>query len=151
MEEGKLTLATLCGGAVQELTDRAMKKVAENILDPNTDPTAARSITIKIKFKPDKDDKEDVHVSADVQAGLAPELGVGAQMYMSRDIKTGAVSVVEHQRGEIRGQISFDDLAQAVPVRRAAPPPAPAPEDDAEELQPPTGTTGVIDMRRAAR
>lgn len=144
----KLTLATLCGGAVQELTDRAMKKVADNILDPNTSPDAARTITIKIKFKPNKDDNEDVSVTAEVTAGLAPELGVGAQMFMSKDLRTGAISVTEHRKGEIKGQITFEELASAMPARPRS---RPAPEEADAEEQEQAATEHVIDMRRAAR
>ena len=56
MHDERLTLATLCGGAVQERVDRALERVAKNILDPNTDPKKSRSITLKITLKPDKDD-----------------------------------------------------------------------------------------------
>ena len=38
MHKERLTLATIGGGAVQERVDRALEKVAKNIMDPNTDP-----------------------------------------------------------------------------------------------------------------
>lgn len=76
MHDERLTLATLCGGAVQEKVDRALEKVAKNILDPNTDPGKKRSITLKITMKPDEKDTEDVEVNADVSYTLAPEIGV---------------------------------------------------------------------------
>lgn len=72
MQEERLTLASLCGGAVQEKVDRALEKVANNILDPNTDPKKKRVITLKITLKPDESDQEDVQVSADVSYTLAP-------------------------------------------------------------------------------
>ena len=60
MRKEKLTLATIGGGAVQERVDRALEKVARNIMDPNTDPGKKRVITLKITMKPDEDDREDV-------------------------------------------------------------------------------------------
>ena len=75
MHNERLTLATICGGAVQEKVDRALEKVAKNILDPNTDPGKKRTITLKITMKPDENDNEDVEVSADVTYTLAPETG----------------------------------------------------------------------------
>lgn len=54
MHEERLTLATICGGAVQEKVDRALEKVTKNIIDPNTDPKKKRSITLKITLKPEK-------------------------------------------------------------------------------------------------
>ena len=44
MHKEKLTLATICGGAVQEKVDRALEKVARNILDPNVVPDKKRII-----------------------------------------------------------------------------------------------------------
>ena len=50
----KVTLETLANGAVPELFQRELDEVLKNIADVNTAPDAARSITIKIKFKPSK-------------------------------------------------------------------------------------------------
>ena len=54
----RMTMATLCSGAVQEKVDRALRAVADNILDPNTDARKKRSITLKITFVPNEDDRE---------------------------------------------------------------------------------------------
>lgn len=110
MHSERLTLATLCGGAVQEKVDRALEKVANNILDPNTDPSKKRSITLKITLKPDEDDKEDVEVSADVSVSLAPEIGVSTRFFVNKDLENGKVAVMEHKKGEIRGQLDFSDF-----------------------------------------
>ena len=114
MRDQKLSLATIAGGAVQEKVDRALAKVAENILDPNTDPKAARSITLKLTLKPDKDDREDVSVSATVSVSLASENGAQTQIYVNKDLHSGYISVMEHRRGELMGQINFDDLGMAI-------------------------------------
>ncbi len=50
----EVTLETLGGGAVIERFQREWNEVLENIADLNTDPTAAREVTIKLKVKPDK-------------------------------------------------------------------------------------------------
>lgn len=42
------------GGALLELFNRAMRQIASNIMDPNTDPEKSRTLTIKMTFKPDK-------------------------------------------------------------------------------------------------
>lgn len=44
MTKGQLTVESLCGGAVQERINRAIKQVVDNILDPNTDPKKKREI-----------------------------------------------------------------------------------------------------------
>lgn len=110
MQEERLTLASLCGGAVQEKVDRALEKVANNILDPNTDPKKKRVITLKITLKPDESDYEDVQVSADVSYTLAPELGIQTRFFVNKDLRSDKVTVMEHKKGEIRGQLDFNDI-----------------------------------------
>lgn len=140
MHKEKLTLATICGGAVQEKVDRALEKVAKNILDPNTDPGKKRTINLKITMKPDEDDREDVVVSAEVTYSLAPELGVQTQFFVNKDLKDGRVSVMEHKKGEIKGQLDFTDLG-------LLPGPINEPEeyDDAEENE---TDTPVLDFMK---
>lgn len=110
MHNEKLTLANICGGAVQEKVDRALEKVAKNILDPNTEPSKKRTITLKITMKPDEDDREDVIVGAEVTYTLAPEAGVQTQFFVNKDLHNGTVSIMEHKKGEIRGQLDFSDM-----------------------------------------
>lgn len=110
MQEERLTLASLCGGAVQEKVDRALEKVVNNILDPNTDPRKKRVITLKITLKPDESDNEDVQVSADVSYTLAPELGIQTRFFVNKDLRNDKVTVMEHKKGEIRGQLDFNDI-----------------------------------------
>ena len=71
----KLTLASLFGGALQEKVNRALYKVAENILDPNTAAKAKRTVTIKLSLLPNEKDREDVLIHADVTYTLAPDDG----------------------------------------------------------------------------
>ena len=106
----KLTMATICDGAVQEKVDRALRAVADNIIDPNTDAKKKRSITMKITFQPNEDDREDVAVSVEVTKTLAPEAGVRTQFYITQDIESGAMTIQEHQRGMIKGQLDFGDM-----------------------------------------
>ena len=46
------SILEMCNGAFQERADYEMRKLIDNIIDPNTDPVAKRSITIKIDLKP---------------------------------------------------------------------------------------------------
>lgn len=48
-----VTLENFGNGALAEKFNAALQAIAENIQDPNTDPTAAREITVKVKLKPD--------------------------------------------------------------------------------------------------
>lgn len=116
MHNEKLTLASICGGAVQEKVDRALEKVAKNILDPNTEPAKKRTITLKITMMPDDNDREDVAVNAEVSYTLAPETGVQTQFYVNKDLHNGSVSIMEHKKGEIRGQLDFSDMGYETEV-----------------------------------
>lgn len=133
MHKDRLTLATIGGGAVQERVDRALEKVAKNILDPNTDPGKKRVITLKITMKPDEDDREDVEVSADVQITLAPEMGVSTHFFVNKDLKNETVTVMEHRKGEIRGQLNFSDVGIV--------------QESAEDDETPEQTT-IMDFRK---
>lgn len=141
MHKERLTLATLCGGAVQEKIDRALEKVASNILDPNVVPDKKRTVTLKITMKPLDDDREDVAVEANVSYTLSPEMGVQTNFFVNKDLNNGNISIMEHKRGEIKGQLDFSDVF----------------EDIEEEVDEETGEIiekhetkeeGVLDFRR---
>lgn len=110
MHNERLTLATLCGGAVQEKIDRALEKVARNILDPNVVPDKKRTVTLKITMKPLDEDREDVAVEADVSVTLSPEIGVQTNFFVSKNLENDNISIMEHKRGEIKGQLDFSDV-----------------------------------------
>ena len=134
----KLTMATICDGAVQEKMDRALRAVADNIMDPNTDAHKKRTITMKITLQPTEDDREDVAVSVEVTKSLAPETGIRTQLFITKDIESGAMTIQEHQRGMIKGQLDFRDME--------------AMYDEVEEPDEPEeeATTGeVLDFRKA--
>ena len=146
MHDERLTLATICGGAVQEKMDRALERVAKNILDPNTDPAKKRSITLKISLKPDQNDTEDVQVDADISVTLAPEIGVSTRFFVNKDLKNGGVTVMEHKKGEIKGQLDFSDLGMLDSqeedniVRNV--------DEETGEIQETEQVSKVVDLRR---
>lgn len=139
----KLTMTNICRGAVQEKIDRALKEVGSNILDPNKDPEKKRSITLKITFKPSKDDREDVLITADVSMQLAPDEPVKSQLYISKDLKTGAMTIQEHARGEIKSQLSFGDVED---LRAAMETPEEDTEEDTDKHEKAVGD--VLDFRK---
>lgn len=136
----KLTMTSICSGAVQEKVDRAIQAVADNILDPNTDAKKKRSITMKIVFQPNEDDREDVAVHVDVTRSLAPEAGVKTQLFIAKDIESGALTVQEHQHGMIKGQLDFGDMEELYGEIE---------DGGTEETEPEDDNASVIDFRRA--
>lgn len=105
----RITLENLCGGAVQEKIDRAIQQVSENILDPNTN-AKKRGIVLEITFTPNEDDREDVAVDIDLKVKLAQESGMQTQFYLTKNLETGALSVSEYEKGQLKGQLSFGDI-----------------------------------------
>ena len=92
MKNKKLNLSSICNGAIQDKIDRAFEKIVDNLTDVNTDQTKQRSLTLKIVFKPNKEDPQDVEILADVTASLVSEKEAKTAMFLSRDDK-GSVRI----------------------------------------------------------
>jgi len=134
----ELTLLSMCGGAVQEKVNRELHKVADNILDPNTDSKAKREVNIKIVLAPREDNPEDVAVDVVVTSKIAPELGVGTQLWLEKDLATKKVQITEYERGQIRGQLNLGDVG-IMPVQQH--------QESEEKVENPTEP---IDFRKIA-
>lgn len=83
MDEQFVSLDTLGQGAAVEKFQDELNRVLENILDPNTRPTAKRSVVLTVTFKPDED-RSFANAVIDVQAKLAPTKAVGTAIYIGR-------------------------------------------------------------------
>lgn len=66
-----ISLTTLDGGAVIAQADHELQKIWDNVMDPNTS-AAVRTLTIKVKIKPDAKKREICAIIASVSKGLAP-------------------------------------------------------------------------------
>lgn len=69
-----VTLDNLGGGAAAEMFQDSLKKVIANIVDPNTKPDAVRSITLQMKIKPNKNQRDMCVVELSVNEKLATVL-----------------------------------------------------------------------------
>lgn len=49
----KRSILQMARGAIQERADYEITKILDNILDPNTAPTAARKLSLTLTLKPD--------------------------------------------------------------------------------------------------
>ena len=92
---GRISLDSLCGGALLERFSLAMAQIGRNIVDPNTDPEKARSITIKITFKPDKS-RRSLKTSIATNISMAPPVADETLMLIGQDLKTGRIEVSEY-------------------------------------------------------
>ena len=66
----KVELENLCNGAAVERFNHVLQQIIEDIRDPNTDPNAARTLTMTLKVKPQGDSREAVVMSLDVKSKL---------------------------------------------------------------------------------
>lgn len=70
-----ISIDELGGGGLLELINREFQKLSENVLDPNTNATAARSINIAIKVVPDES-RQMAKTDYSVKSTLAPVKGL---------------------------------------------------------------------------
>lgn len=102
-----LSLATFCGGAVQEKVNEVAKQVFKNLQDPNTPWKNKRSITITLSFSQNMD-RDDLSVDIQVSSKLAPVSPIETRMAIGKDLRTGEVYAEEYGK-QIRGQMNLSD------------------------------------------
>lgn len=141
---------------MQERINRCLAKISDNILDPNTEAKKKRTLTIQITFTPDEDDREDVSVDVATNVKLAPETGLSTQLWINKDFKSGEVSITEHAKGQIKGQLTLDELGMETKSENTEPPTAEELGCDPEtgevieqEKSENKGIHRVVDMRKA--
>jgi hypothetical protein len=116
-----IDLADFAGGAVSERFNQELKKVLENIADPNTDPKKARTVTVKVTLKADENrDIADVDIST--SCTLVSAKPVATRIIMDRDSK-GNVVGAELKSG-VKGQTYItenseiaDDTGKVIDLR----------------------------------
>ena len=101
-----LDLKNIAGGALQEKVDAAMRKVLDNMQDPNTPWKVKRQITVKIAFT-QNEERDDTAVDLSVETKLAPVSPVRTRMTIGRDLRDGEVYAEEYGR-QITGQMSLE-------------------------------------------
>jgi hypothetical protein len=79
----EVTLENLHGGAAVELFQKELYRVLENIQDPNTNPEAKRSLTMKVTFEPDEE-RERADITLEVVSKLASHKPVRGPIYMGQ-------------------------------------------------------------------
>jgi len=81
-----LSFQNLGGGAAEEKFEQALKEVLANILDPNTRPTVAREVILRVKIKP-SEDRTDADVIIDCQKKLASDKAYPTRIFIGRSIE----------------------------------------------------------------
>lgn len=80
-------------GAAVELFNDELTRVLSNILDPNTDAKAVRSLTLTVKFKP-SEERDLAPTIIEVKSKLASPKGVGTVVFIGK--KAGQAVATEH-------------------------------------------------------
>lgn len=96
-----VNLLNLAEGNVVDKLNRELQKVAENIVDKNTDPKKERKITLTVSFKPNEN-RDFVVTKIQTKTSLAPELGEETQILIGKD------SEGQLHLNEVRQQSIFD-------------------------------------------
>jgi hypothetical protein len=102
-----VSLANLCGGAIEEVFQREFASVLANIADVNTDPEAKRKITLEFTIEP-FEDRSGAQVTFSCKSKTVPVEAVKGTVFLQR---RGLVMVaVPHDPKQAR---LFDSKAKA--------------------------------------
>jgi len=110
-DEKFLSLDSLAQGAAVELFNDELEKVLQNILDPNTKPTAPRTVTLTFTIKPDEERNYGATIT-EVKSKLAPTKGVGMPIYIGKHAGK-AVATERDTR-----QLTFQDNVTAMTAEK---------------------------------
>ena len=87
----QVSLSTIGGGAAVERFDDELRRVLDNIIDPNTPPKAMRKVTLEVKIKPDVD-REIGQVEIVVKSQIAPAEAYETKFIIGKDMGRGVAT-----------------------------------------------------------
>jgi len=108
----KASILEMARGAITERVDYAMGEIIQNILDPNTEPTKQRELTLKLKFKPSAN-REFIQVDCVATPKLQPTTAVQTSLSL-QSTYDGTTKFVENTP-QLQGQLDFDGNEQEPP------------------------------------
>lgn len=142
-----MSLDRFAGGALLERFNLAMRQIVQNLADVNADPQKARTLTIKMTFKPDVG--RSIKTSVSTNVSLAPPLADETMMLIGKDARTGAVQMSEiddaSQMVSVQGNmipVKAEVVPQAPPVQAFDP-------ETGEIYEPASQQQEPIDLRKA--
>ena len=105
MERQAKSILEMARGAFLERADYEMKKVIENILDPNTSAIAKRKMTITMTLVPD-DDRKNIITQVDVKSALASTNPIRTTLYVAGESSDGVPQILE-MTPQVPGQMNM--------------------------------------------
>lgn len=118
MKTIETSVLEMAKGAILEQIDNESAKIMSNILDPNTDATKARKLTITLTFKPDAK-REFISCEAQAKSTIAPIMPIATRMILEAD-KDGLPKAMEITRDDPNQIHIFDGEEQEIKVLRLA-------------------------------
>lgn len=92
-------------GGVRERFNDALRKVWDNVFDPNTDPKAVRCITMKVKIKP-SERRDAAAFIVETTAQLAPPVALNQTVMLQMN---GDGNIIATERtNQLPGQMDMD-------------------------------------------
>ncbi|WP_281885620.1 replication terminator protein [Paenibacillus sp. YYML68] len=85
-----LSINDIAGGGLAEKLNIELRKVAENVLDPNTKASASRTVTLSIKITPNET-RQMASAEINVKSSLAPSKGIPTSFVFDFDREGKAV------------------------------------------------------------
>lgn len=111
-QDNRVSILQMVNGAISERVDYEVKRVVDNILDVNTDPTAKRKITLTIELKPSKD-RGTVSLKSSAKSTLAPTVPIESVLAVTSD-RNGEMVIAEITP-QVPGQVDIEGNEQAAP------------------------------------
>lgn len=146
---GRISLDNLCGGALLERFTLAMTQIGRNIMDPNTNPEKARTLTIKMTFKADKN-RKNMKMQVQTNISLASPEADETLLLIGQDLRTGRIEMSEYGDDSQRIQMAAESIPVKAEVIPAAPPPQGYDPETGEILEPAGAVyQRPIDLRKA--
>ena len=109
-----MKLTELADGKLQDIFERELSKVMNNIGDERTDSEKPREILIKMKIVPDEY-REIGEVTCTVSSKLAPESDIGMKFLIDRDLNSNFVAT-EYKK-QIPGQLIMEETKENTKLR----------------------------------
>ena len=101
-----ISIDQLANGAVAERINAEMNKIADNILDFNTEAKKKRKLTITVEYLPNET-RRIVATSIDVKSTLVGHSKAETEIMIERDFNTGMIHANELLSG-VPGQMFID-------------------------------------------
>lgn len=109
----KKSILEMAHGGFLEQVDYEMAKVIDNIMDPNTNATGKRKITITMELTPD-DSRLNIAVRFSTKLALVATNPLTTSLYVVGESGTGEMQVVENVP-QLPGQLDMGGGEQSAP------------------------------------